>query len=121
MQMLGYIFINRKWLQDKDYLLDSLFCYSQRKFPLQLVMFPEGTDLSQSNRKKDAEYALKNNLSPYQYVLHPRTTGFVQTIQGLGGSSQVDVCDITVGYIGHIPQGEKELVKGMHMCLYKYE
>lgn len=41
----------------------------------QILLFPEGTNLSQSSAKKSDEYAVKNNLNKYNHVLHPRTSG----------------------------------------------
>jgi 1-acyl-sn-glycerol-3-phosphate acyltransferase len=40
-----------------------------------ILVFPEGTDLSDSNREKSQAYARKNKLSEYVDVMHPRTTG----------------------------------------------
>lgn len=121
MQLLNYIFLQRNWAQDRHHLLDSLHYYSATKFPVQLVLFPEGTDFSESNRKKDKEYAVKENLPPYQSVLHPRTTGFVQSMQALRGgttcSTSVDVCDVTIGYVGDIPQAEIDLIRGTCVCI----
>ena len=114
-QLLNFIFLKRKWVEDEAYLIASLQYYADIKFPIELVIFPEGTDLSPGNRQRDKEYALKNNLSPMKCVLHPRTTGFVRCIQTLKketNSSLFDVCDVTIGYVGDIPQGERELVTG---------
>ena len=41
-----------------------------------MVYFPEGTDLHPGGIKRSREFAEKNNLPQYEYVLHPRVTGF---------------------------------------------
>ena len=46
----------------------------------QILLFPEGTNLSQSSAKKSDEYAVKNNLNKYNHVLHPRTSGLYCTV-----------------------------------------
>lgn len=79
-----------------------------------LLLFPEGTDLSNSNIRKSNDYAAKHNLPEYKYVLHPKSTGFFVSLQAMrhhGGS----VHDITVAFKdkneGQRP-GEKELILG---------
>lgn len=42
---------------------------------LSLLIFPEGTDLSESNVMKSNTYAKQNNLKEREYVLHPKSTG----------------------------------------------
>ena len=79
------------------------FCSSH--FPVQLFIFPEGAMLTESNHIKDKEYSIKNDLPLNKYVLHPKTTGFVQCLQTLRTSwrkKEVDVYDITIGYVGNI-------------------
>ena len=119
LQLVPFIFLNRKWADDKEHITDTLFYYCDyNKLPVQLVVFPEGTDLTQSNKQKDDKYAEANGLPLNKYVLHPRTTGFTQCIQTLRDAwknGEVDVCDITIGYVGEIPQGEKELAKGISL------
>ena len=42
----------------------------------QILMFPEGKDMGKESRQKSDLFAHKYNLTSYEYVLHPRTTGF---------------------------------------------
>lgn len=37
-----------------------------------LLIFPEGTDLSPSNHEKSIQFAKKEGLAEYQYLLHPK-------------------------------------------------
>ena len=116
MQLLQFIFLQRKWSDDGEYIVESLNYYCDMEYPVQLLIFPEGTDLTQKNQLKDKEYSEKNGLSVNKYVLNPRTTGFVQCLQTLRNGwkgRKVDICDITVGYTGKVPQGERELIKGI--------
>ena len=48
--------------------------------PNSLILFPEGTDLSESNQRRDAEYAAKQGLKPHTYVLHPRGGAFAASL-----------------------------------------
>ena len=47
----------------------------------QILIFAEGTDLTPESVEKSNSYAKKNGLQPYEFVLHPRTTGFTYLAQ----------------------------------------
>lgn len=100
-------------------LTDTLQLFRHINYPLQLLIFPEGTDLSEYNRCKDYSYAEQNGLCHYEYVMHPRTTGFVHCAQQLAWSGTVRVCDVTVGYLGAMPQNESNLLAGKPiLCIW---
>ena len=48
---------------------------------LQILLFPEGTDLTKDTRQRSDNYAEKYDLPKYEFVLHPRTTGFTHVVQ----------------------------------------
>ena len=82
-------------------------------FPVQLLFFPEGTDLSPSNKEKGHQYAEKNNLPKYDYVLYPRTKGFALCVQELRKFREPPtLVDISVGYVGDMPQNESHIYAG---------
>ena len=65
-------------------------------------MFPEGTDFGGHGKVSSDRFARKNNLPTYDYVLHPRTTGFQHTVQELG--SHIDsIVDVCIGYPVNMP------------------
>ena len=114
MQCLWYIFISRKWAVDEKLIKDGIEYYADTGLPVQLLVFPEGTDLSPSNKEKGHRFADKNGLQKYNYVLHPRTKGFclcVQELQKFRGPPPTLV-NISVGYLGEMPQNEKDLSAG---------
>lgn len=47
----------------------------------QLLLFPEGTDKCPIATARSRQFADKNDLVQYNYVVHPRTTGFVYLLQ----------------------------------------
>ena len=113
MQASHFIFITRKWAEDEKILSDNLAYFTSRGYPLQLLFFPEGTDLSHSNREKSHKFSEENGLPKYDYVLQPRTKGFIHCLQELRkGSIPPSIIDISVGYIGTIPQNEVSIVTG---------
>jgi lysocardiolipin and lysophospholipid acyltransferase len=116
LQLIPYIFLNRKWDSDKQTISNMLNHYCNvNRIPVQLLLFPEGTDLSERNKQRDRDYAIVNNLPVNTYTMHPRTTGFIhcmKTLRNEWGNGKVNICDITIGYLGVIPQSEKDLLKG---------
>jgi len=80
--------------------------------PLLVLLFPEGTDLSENNVAKAHDYADKHGLPRHDFVLHPKTAGLVATWEALKraakareGSPPV-LLDVTLGYVDYQP-GER--------------
>ncbi|XP_012273608.1 lysocardiolipin acyltransferase 1 [Orussus abietinus] len=113
MQMNGFLYITRRWEEDQGRLakiLDYLIALRSRT---QLLIFPEGTDLTPLSKAKSDRYAQEHGLSPYSYILHPKTTGFTYLASYLQKSSYLDaVYDLTIAYPDNVPQSEADLVKG---------
>ncbi|KAH0509717.1 Lysocardiolipin acyltransferase 1 [Microtus ochrogaster] len=149
MQVAAFIFIHRKWKDDKSHFEDMIDYFCDIHEPLQLLIFPEGTDLtalksnqgslpcgkskdhpppsrSKSNKTRSNDFAEKNGLQKYEYVLHPRTTGFTFVVDRLREGNNLDaVHDITVAYPYNIPQTEKHLLLGdfpkeIHFHVHRY-
>ncbi|KAF6103978.1 lysocardiolipin acyltransferase 1 [Phyllostomus discolor] len=83
MQAAAYIFIHRKWKDDKSHFEDMIDYFCDIREPLQLLIFPEGTDLTENSKARSNDFAEKNGLQKYEYVLHPRTTGFTFVVDRL--------------------------------------
>ncbi|XP_054964072.1 lysocardiolipin acyltransferase 1 isoform X3 [Pan paniscus] len=83
MQAAAYIFIHRKWKDDKSHFEDMIDYFCDIREPLQLLIFPEGTDLTENSKSRSNAFAEKNGLQKYEYVLHPRTTGFTFVVDRL--------------------------------------
>lgn len=113
MQMNGFLYITRRWQEDQGRLsrtLDYLIALDNRT---QLLIFPEGTDLTKSSKEKSDKYAAEHYLPRYKYILHPKTTGFAYLIQHLQRASYLDaVYDLTIAYPDYIPQSEIDLIRG---------
>ncbi|KAF4800463.1 hypothetical protein TURU_044455 [Turdus rufiventris] len=83
MQVAAFVFIQRKWEDDKSHFENMLDYFCDIREPLQLLIFPEGTDLTANTKARSNEFAEKNGLQKYEYVLHPRTTGFTFVVERL--------------------------------------
>lgn len=68
------------------------------KWPYQLILFPEGTNLSANTRKKSIKYAEKINKQPFNNVLLPHVTGLYTIIKSL--TSCKYLYDVTIAYSG---------------------
>ncbi|XP_060101410.1 lysocardiolipin acyltransferase 1 [Heteronotia binoei] len=126
MQVAAFIFIQRKWEEDKNHFENMLDYFCDIHEPLQLLIFPEGTDLTENTKARSNEFAEKNGLQKYEYVLHPRTTGFTFIVERLRDGNNLDaIHDITVAYPQNIPQTEKHLLYGnfpkeIHFHVHRY-
>ncbi|XP_029448876.1 LOW QUALITY PROTEIN: lysocardiolipin acyltransferase 1 [Rhinatrema bivittatum] len=113
MQVAAFIFIHRKWEEDKHHFKAMLDYFCDIKEPLQLLIFPEGTDLTENTKARSNEFAEKNGLQRYDYVLHPRTTGFTFVVERLIEGHNLDaIHDITVAYPQNVPQTEGHILNG---------
>ncbi|KAJ9578254.1 hypothetical protein L9F63_005524, partial [Diploptera punctata] len=115
MQMNCFLYIHRRWERDKVLLERALNYFRDiATFFFQILLFPEGTDLTAESKKRSNQFALGHKLDLYHQVLHPKTTGFVFLAQQMMKNGQLDaVYDITVGYPRTLPQSEIDILKGI--------
>uniref|UniRef100_A0A4W5PPZ2 Lysocardiolipin acyltransferase 1 n=1 Tax=Hucho hucho TaxID=62062 RepID=A0A4W5PPZ2_9TELE len=93
-----FIFIKRQWEEDHSHMENMLEYFCDIREPLQLLLFPEGTDLTVMT-------AENNDLPKLEYVLQHHTTGFTFIVDSLRKGKNLDaVHDITVAYPKNIPQ-----------------
>lgn len=112
MQLSCFLFINRKWEQDKLEFQDKLYYFNALDYPIQILLFPEGGDLTPYTRERSNAYAKENGLPCYQYCFHPRTTGFIYAMNALRDGKLDAVYDLTIGYPDALPKTELDAVKG---------
>lgn len=100
MQHFVFIFLQRQWADDQIYLHKLLSFLTTREPEASYLIFPEGTDLSESNRDKSNSFAAKTDLPPREYSLYPRTTGWT-FMYPLLREHVAAVYDITMFYVDH--------------------
>merc|ERR1719427_128678 len=113
LQTAGYIFLKRNAAKDKENIHNSLTYYEELGCKPNILIFPEGTDLSPDNQKKGWKYAERMGLPKYNHVLHPRIKGFVwyvQTLRKVGGIQAVH--DVTVGYPDEVITSGSKMLMG---------
>ncbi|TPX36572.1 1-acylglycerol-3-phosphate O-acyltransferase [Synchytrium microbalum] len=102
MRFFEFLFMKRKMAEDKKGMDLVLTRAMNDKVPCHLLLFPEGTVLTNDTRQKSDAFAKKADLSyAYKYVLVPRVSGFYHTL-GLMGAGQPDgvteIWDVTMAY-----------------------
>ncbi|KAF1804523.1 acyltransferase-domain-containing protein [Mucor lusitanicus] len=112
MKFFEFIFLKRKLEHDKDNIVNNLEIARKRGRPLWLVLFPEGTVISDNTRQKSKEFAAKLHMDDYKFTLLPRTTGLMLCKETLGDSVEW-LYDLTVGYPGIEPGQNPEDVMTM--------
>ncbi|KAI8978943.1 acyltransferase-domain-containing protein [Pilobolus umbonatus] len=112
MKFFEFIFLKRKLEQDKDTIIENLKTSKIRNRPMWLVLFPEGTVISDYTRSKSKQYADKLQIDDLKFCLLPRSTGFSLCRETLGDSIEW-VYDLTIGYPGIEPGQNPEDVMTM--------
>lgn len=92
----------------------------QTEYPAQLLVFPEGTDKTETTTARSNAYAAKEGLKKLDYLLHPSKnlepnlltskgkTGFVYIVNQMRSYRNIDaIYDLTMGFQDRIPQSEK--------------
>ncbi|KAI0017850.1 acyltransferase-domain-containing protein [Xylariomycetidae sp. FL0641] len=110
---LGFIFLSRKMAVDQPRLAHRLGKLKTRHTapdgesylnPMWLLLFPEGTNLSNNGRVKSAKWAAKTGLKDPEHLMLPRSTGMFFCLNELKGTVEY-VYDCTVAYEG-VPRGD---------------
>ena len=111
-QYVCLIFIARRWEDDEKEFKKKLFYYNAIDLPLQLLLFPEGGDLTPRSKAKSDIYADANGLQHYEYCLHPRVRGFLYVMEALRSGRLDAVYDITVAYPDALAKTEAQFAEG---------
>nr|XP_049703646.1 lysocardiolipin acyltransferase 1 [Helicoverpa armigera] len=120
MQLNFFLYVKRNWREDQVNLSQFVDYYQKLNYDCRLVLFPEGTDLSDDNRRRSEKFAAAHNMQNYQYILHPRTTGWVALCSRLREAGLASVYDVTVAY-DTPAQTEMDLFRGripMHVYFH---
>ncbi|RXG72042.1 Lysocardiolipin acyltransferase 1, partial [Armadillidium vulgare] len=124
--MNRFFYLRRNWNTDKDVISKLIKYFKEINLTYQILLFPEGTNLTKSTKRRSDEYGNKNNFPLYDYVLHPRTTGFCFLSQEMMKAQHLDaIYDVTVMYPKTLPETELDLLKGnfpeeVHFFIKRY-
>lgn len=97
--MMGQVFLKRDWDKDKTKLKETFDFLVESKLPVHLVVFCEGTRITDKKRNETIEFARKKGIEPTSQVLLPRTRGFCAIVNHMRNSHIKYVYDFTIGYV----------------------
>lgn len=99
LMFFSWIFLSRHWEQDKQHFQHRMSSLSdpRHRTPMWLLIFPEGTNLSNDTRNASSMWAKKMRIRSFKHTLLPRTRGLQFCLQELATS--VDwLYDCTIAY-----------------------
>ncbi|KAJ7363652.1 hypothetical protein OS493_009814 [Desmophyllum pertusum] len=76
-----FVFLRRNWQKDQKVLDKSLSTLKDFPHPFWMVIFAEGTRLTEAKLQASVEYARSNGLPELKHHLLPRSRGFSMTVQ----------------------------------------
>ncbi|KAF2822785.1 acyltransferase-domain-containing protein [Ophiobolus disseminans] len=103
-QFYNFIFLARNWEEDQRTFKKHLGKLNKPNDPMWLIIFPEGTNLSQTTREKSQKWAEKNALQDMKHQLLPRSTGLKFCLNELKDTTDW-LYDCTIAYEG-VPPGQ---------------
>jgi len=112
-QCAGFLFLQRNWDHDREHISQGLEYFSKVKSKPQYLLFPEGTDFEPNTVKRSNAFAEKKGYRKYEYVLHPKTTGFIHFVKEMKKGKILDsILDVSVAYPKNVVSSELQIVKG---------
>lgn len=129
MQTLLYVFVSRKGKdQDVEHIGKTTEYLCNTGERPTMFLFPEGTDLSPSNKAKSKVYAEREGLPEMDYVLYPKVSGLLTMLDSLRGYGAA-LHDITIAYTDHTRgkrTNEKMIIMGqmpseIHLCVRRFD
>ena len=105
LQLCAFLFLYRKWKKDKEHMIRLLTYFTNERYPLQLLIFPEGTDYCPNTKRSSDRYADKAGVKRFEYVLHPRTKGFATCAMLLRGHGY-KLLNLSMAYKDEVPDNE---------------
>ncbi|KAF5140168.1 acylglycerol-3-phosphate acyltransferase-like protein [Vairimorpha ceranae] len=98
LDLLNFLTIERDIKKDEKTIKNYCSRINKAKSAIHLVLFPEGTLITENTINKSKEFRKSKNLEPLDYVLSPRYKGFKVIAEGLKDSNIKKVLDITFTY-----------------------
>lgn len=102
MQCFRFLFLARSREKDAAHIGNVIKNHKRHNESVTLLVFPEGSDLSEENIEKSQRFAEKNGLPKFFKVLNPRTTGLLTMKDAIGVENVHEIIDITMGYTDHV-------------------
>ena len=105
--------LGSNWEKDKEEFSKKLYYFNAIDYPVQMLLFPEGGDFTPRTKTRSDKFADDNDLPRLLYCFHPRTTGFVYTINAMRDHSLDAVYDMTIAYPDLLPKDPVDVANGI--------
>jgi len=101
MQWFHFLFLSRKWDEDREQIAETAkFLSSDKTWASWMCLYPEGTVFNENTWKRTEDYAAKTGVPPHllpHHMLLPRVKGLHAILRGLDGALPV-LYDFTLAY-----------------------
>ncbi|KAJ2993555.1 hypothetical protein HDV02_002250 [Globomyces sp. JEL0801] len=101
MKCFEFIFLARVWKKDQDRIVDNLVRAKNDKNPMWLLVFPEGTVITEGTKANSRAYAKKKDITDEpKHVLLPKSTGLYHILRALESDTEY-LYDFTMGKLSY--------------------
>ncbi len=91
------IFVKRSWFKDKNKIIKIFHRILTYKLNFWILCFVEGTRFNPKKTVQSAAFFRAKGMKPLRYVLKPKPSGFIASLEHLRGQTQA-VYDLTIIY-----------------------
>ena len=99
MQHFRFLFLSRDRKMDEKIITETANHWTLSNDGPTFLIFPEGSDLSETNIAKSQAFAKEHGKPLFHHVLNPRTTGLLALRDAIGDDRRISgVVDLTMGY-----------------------
>ncbi|WUR04754.1 1-acylglycerol-3-phosphate O-acyltransferase [Vairimorpha necatrix] len=114
---LNFLALEQNYEKDEKLILTYCRRFIDINIPLNMVIFPEGTLISEDTMNKSDKYRKSKGLNPYKYVLSPKYKGFELMVNEFKNSQIKKILDLTFTY----PECEQPSLLGIFLGGKKYK
>lgn len=113
MDLFQFLFLARDWVRDQAEISRLWAHFARLHWPVQLMLFPEGTDFNAKSVDKSRAFTDARNERPFKHVLAPRVAGFAHCVKEARAHRLLRaILDVTVAYETTIPENELAFMEG---------
>jgi 1-acyl-sn-glycerol-3-phosphate acyltransferase len=113
MDMFQFLFLERDWERDRAAISRFWEHFARLNWPVQLMLFPEGTDYNAGSIEKSRTFTEARGERPFKHVLAPRVAGFAHCVKESRARRLLRaILDVTIAYETNVPQSELAFLQG---------
>ncbi|WUR04755.1 1-acylglycerol-3-phosphate O-acyltransferase [Vairimorpha necatrix] len=117
LNLLNFLVVERNYEKDEKTIRTYCRRSINNKTSLNMIIFPEGTIITENTMNKSTEFRRSKGLNPLKYVLSPKYRGFELMVNEFKNSHIKKILDLTFTY----PEGEQPSMWGIFFGGKKYK